>query len=301
MLAPRLNPGDTIGVIYPSQVADEAKFTRCAEVLGRLGFRVKLSANAASDTDGYVASARERADDLDAMVADETVKLILFNGGEGAVELLPLIDYDNIARHPKFFSSFSDATSLLLAIHARTGLVTHYGAGLGEFSDLRQYDYEQFRTHFVAGYDNPHFVSDSHWRVLAGGVARGALTGGYDALFALMLTSPYFSYRPDQPYLLFLEDNEYFSNPGEVNTYLSFIEQSPFMRQVTGLIFGHYADEVPADLLSRLERFGSKNAIPVVYTDDFGHGTRHAILPIGVEATLDADAQTLVFGGEAGR
>jgi muramoyltetrapeptide carboxypeptidase LdcA involved in peptidoglycan recycling len=33
----------------------------------------------------------------------------------------------------------------------------------------------------------------------------------------------------------------------------------------------------------------------VVYTDDFGHGTRHAILPIGMEAQLDADGQSMVF------
>jgi muramoyltetrapeptide carboxypeptidase LdcA involved in peptidoglycan recycling len=34
-----------------------------------------------------------------------------------------------------------------------------------------------------------------------------------------------------------------------------------------------------------------------VYTDDFGHGTRHAIFPIGVDTTLDATKQTLTFHG----
>jgi muramoyltetrapeptide carboxypeptidase LdcA involved in peptidoglycan recycling len=32
-----------------------------------------------------------------------------------------------------------------------------------------------------------------------------------------------------------------------------------------------------------------------VYTDDFGHGTRHAVLPIGMNAELDADRQSLLF------
>ena len=37
-----------------------------------------------------------------------------------------------------------------------------------------------------------------------------------------------------------------------------------------------------------------------VYTDDFGHGTRHAILPIGANACLDADNQKMFmeFGGQ---
>ncbi|MCL2421615.1 MAG: LD-carboxypeptidase, partial [Defluviitaleaceae bacterium] len=61
------------------------------------------------------------------------------------------------------------------------------------------------------------------------------------------------------------------------------------------LIFGHYSVDIPHDLLHCLERFGKRHNIPVLYTDDFGHGTRHGILPIGVKARLDADAQRLDF------
>jgi len=44
-----------------------------------------------------------------------------------------------------------------------------------------------------------------------------------------------------------------------------------------------------------LGRFGKRNNIPVVYTNDFGHGANHAILPIGMQAFLDADKHTLNF------
>jgi len=67
------------------------------------------------------------------------------------------------------------------------------------------------------------------------------------------------------------------------------------MRNVTGLIFGHYCVNVPDDLLRCLERFGENHNIPVVYTDDFGHGAKHAIFPIGVDAKLDAGKQDLNF------
>ncbi|MDR2974357.1 MAG: LD-carboxypeptidase [Propionibacteriaceae bacterium] len=297
MYAPRLTPGDTIGIIYPSQTLDEAKHARITDVLGRLGFRTKLGANAAPGADGCLASAEQRAEDLNAMVADDEVGMVLFGGGDGAVELLPLIDYDAITRRPTLFSSFSDATSILNAIHARTGLVTYYGAGLGQFRDLRWYDYMQFQSHFVSGREATAFVSDSHWVTAQGGRAGGRLIGGFDSLFAMLLANPYFSYDKDRDYLLFLEDHEYFNEVGAINTYLSFIEQSAFMERVVGLIFGHYSETTPPELLSRLERFGRQHAIPVVQTDDFGHGTKHAILPIGLDATLDADAQTLQFHG----
>jgi muramoyltetrapeptide carboxypeptidase len=331
MYAPRMSPGDMIGIIYPSQVMDEVKHERITEVLGRLGFATKLGSNAGraadaahtardfraanaanaapdlvigspaaavvAESDGLLASAQERADDLNAMVADDDVRMVLFGGGDGAVELLPLIDYDAIVAHPTLFSSFSDATSILNAIYARTGLVTYYGAGLGQFRDLRWYDYMQFQAHFVSGHQATTFVSDSHWLTAHGGKATGRLIGGFDSLFAMMLSNPYFRYDKDRDYLLFLEDHEYFNEVGAINTYLSFIEQSAFMRRVTGLIFGHYSETTPPELVARLERFGSQHAIPVIQTDDFGHGAKHAILPIGMTATLDADAQTLDFHG----
>jgi len=206
-----------------------------------------------------------------------------------------LIDYENVRRTPKIFSSYSDGTSILNAIYAKTGLVTYYGCGAGQFLDLRHYDYTQFCSHFVEGNDIKNFVSDSDWKTLCGGSCEGTLIGGYTSLFALMLSNEHFSYDKSKKYLLLLEDHEKFSGVGAVSTYLAFIGQSAFMRNVSGLIFGHYSDDVPDDLLRCLERFGNNYKIPVVYTDDFGHGTKHAILPIGINAKLDADNQCMTF------
>jgi len=295
MFAKRLSQGDTIGIICPSHIMEWSRYERIVDVIERLGFKVKFGDNVSKNTDGYIASSEERASDLNAMVADNSVKMVLFGGGEAAVEVLPLIDYENIRLNPKLFSSYSDATSILNAIHAQTGLVTYYGFGSGEFSDLRYYDYMQFCTHFVEGHNMGQFISDSKWKILNSGICDGTLIGGYTALFGLMLSNKYFQYNKDKKYLLFLEDHEYFGNVGGVNTYLSFIEQSSFMQNVAGLIFGHYSVNVPEDLLHRLERFGAKNNIPVIYTDDFGHGTKHAILPIGVNAKLDTEKQSLYF------
>ena len=295
MQAKRLPDGGTIGIICPSKVADAQKYAANIAAMQRLGYRVRLGANIGKDTYGYTASAQERADDLNAMVADPDVSLILFGGGDGAAEILPYIDYDAIRRSPKLFSSYSDGTSILNAIYAQTGLVTYYGYGAGEFADLRYYDYLHFHAQFAEGGTAGIFAKDCEWKTLSGGSCQGTLIGGYALLFGLMLSNRYFRYEKSRSYLLFLEDNAYFSPVGAVAEYLAFIEQSGFFQNVTGLIFGHYADQAPDDLLRCLQRFGSRCGIPVVYTDDFGHGTRHAILPIGQRAALDADGQTLRF------
>ncbi|HML48566.1 MAG TPA: LD-carboxypeptidase [Clostridia bacterium] len=294
MLAEKLRKGDTIGIISPSHVAGVERYESIIFGLESLGFRVKLGANLYKDTYGYAASEQERADDLNQMVLDGEVRMILFGGGEGSNELLPLIDYESIRNHPKIFCSYSDGTTILQAIHAKTGLVTYYGQAPGTFADLRHYDYLQFESHFCRAKVD-RFASNGKWTLCHGGACEGILTGGYTRNFALLLDGNYFHYDADRKYLLFLEDYEKFSDVGAVSAYLSHVEQSPFIRTVSGLLFGHYAAAKSPELLGRLERFGAKHGVPVVYCDDFGHGVNHAILPIGVAARLDADAATMDF------
>jgi len=188
MYAKRLPKNGTIGIFCPSHVADMGRYAAIMATAERLGFTVKLGDNFTKDTYGYAASAEERASDLNALVADGAVNMVLFSGGESAVEVLPLIDYENIRRNPKLFSSYSDGTSILNAIYAKTGLVTYYGWGAGELLDLRYYSYTQFCSHFVEGYEASQFIKDT-WKTLCDGKSEGTLIGGYSSLFALMLAN----------------------------------------------------------------------------------------------------------------
>lgn len=124
MISRRLIPGDTISGVSPSHVAVRERYQPMLEGLRRLGFQVKQAKNLYRDTYGYLASEQERAEDINAMVQDDTVRMILFGGGEGGNEVLPLLDYEAIARNPKIFLSYSDGTSILNAVYARTGLET---------------------------------------------------------------------------------------------------------------------------------------------------------------------------------
>jgi muramoyltetrapeptide carboxypeptidase len=139
------------------------------------------------------------------------------------------------------------------------------------------------------------FVKNSEWRILNSGVCKGILTGGYTRNFAMLTGGKYFAYDKSKSYILLLEDHEKFSSTAAVSSYISHIEQHEFISNVTGLIFGHYSENVPEDLLKRLERFGVKYNVPVIYSDDFGHGVNHAVLPIGENAELDTDSQSLTF------
>jgi muramoyltetrapeptide carboxypeptidase len=180
---PKLNLGDTIGIPCLSHVAEPVQYKSIIETITQLGFKVKMGEHAYSDTYGYAASAEERGADFNALIADTDVKMIIFGGGETAVEVLPLLDYELIKHNPKFISSYSDGTSVLNMIYAKTGLVTYYGQGAGVFGNLADYDWRHFEANFISDNDFNKFPHNSEWRTLHGGRASGILIGGYLSIF----------------------------------------------------------------------------------------------------------------------
>jgi len=289
-----LKAGNVIGLVSPSHIETPAKHNKIISKIKAHGFQIKVGANVYKNTYGYSASEEERADDFNKMVLDKDVKMIFFRGGNGGAEILPYINYEAIKQNPKIFLSYSDGTSILNAIYSKTGLITYYGQDPDCFEDLRHYDYEQFNSHFLKGNVN-HFIRNSEWHTLNYGFCEGILIGGYTENFALMINSEYLTVNNQSKYLLFLEDIEEYSNVRRVSMFISCIEQSPFINNVSGLMFGSFSEEINANLMSRLKRFGEKYNVPVIYCDDFGHGKNHAILPIGRNAKLNATAQTLEF------
>lgn len=289
-----LKPGDTIGIISPSWVADKNDYEKYAKGIERLGFQIKFGKNIYKDTYKYTASVEERVNDLNEMVYDETVKMVFFGGGYGSVDLLPYIDYKKIKKSPKIFLSYSDGTSILNAIYAQTGITTYYGQTPGLFDNISEYDRRQFVSHLVEG-DVTDYTSNSDWHTITEGLCKGSLVGGYLVNFVLTLGNRFFPYQTDKNYILFIEELDKFQSVQDVSMFLTCIGQSRLMEQVTGLLFGHYSDDVSSLLFEVLERFGKKYNIPVAYCDDFGHGANHAIFPIGREALLDTKNKTLLF------
>lgn len=289
-----LKYGDTIGIICPSYVADKNDYEKYKRGIEKLGFKVKFGKNIYRDTDRYTASVKERVNDLNDMVYDETVKLIFFDGGCGSVDLIPYIDYRQIRENPKLFLSYSDGTSILNAVYAQTGITTYYGQTPILFDNVSEYDRKQFVSHLIDG-NVTDYNSNSDWHMITEGCCRGSLVGGYLLNFALALGNRFFPYQMDKNYILFIEELDQFRDIEHVSMFLTCIGQSRLMEQVTGLLFGHYSDDVSLLLFEVLERFGKKYSIPVAYCDDFGHGSNHAIFPIGRKAVLDTTNKTLLF------
>ena len=88
----RLQYGDTVGIIAPSIAMKPEYIENSVRQLSDMGFKVKLSEHIFSEANGFAGSIRERAADFNAMISDQTVKMLLFGGGEVCNEILPYLD-----------------------------------------------------------------------------------------------------------------------------------------------------------------------------------------------------------------
>jgi muramoyltetrapeptide carboxypeptidase len=123
-----LRPGDRVGVTSPSKGVEQRERTRlehAVEAVRDRGYGVVIGA--CMDGVSHVsAPAGDRAAELMSMLTDPSIRAVVPpRGGETAIDLLPLLDWDAItAAEPTWFVGFSDISTLLTPMTLRTGIAT---------------------------------------------------------------------------------------------------------------------------------------------------------------------------------
>lgn len=311
----KLQQGDEIRVIAPSrsaQILGEEGIKKATQALENMGFRVSFGEYIYTCDMQSSASIEERVADLHAAFADDNVKAILTAiGGFNSNELLPYLDYELIARHPKILCGYSDITALATAIHHKCGFITYSGPHFSSFqmAGLQAYQTKYFRECFMneAPYDiepsekwsddlwfldqdNRQYEA-TEWKVYTEGQAQGKLYGGNLCTLNLLQGTPYMPELKDC--ILFVEDDE---------------ETKPetFARDLTSLL--QVASSVKALLIGRFQRVSKVTSeqlrfildkhpllqdIPVMYDVDFGHTQPIMTLPIGGEIAVDTASKKI--------
>ena len=321
LVPPRVKPGDTVAIVCPSAPAVAYwphRVERGREFLHSLGLRTRLMPNAGA-RDGFTAGTPEqRAADIHEAFLDPDVSVVLAAiGGYNSNQLLPHLDFDLIAAHPKVLQGYSDITWLLWAVALRSGLRTFHGPALvpelGEFPEVLPFTARSLRAAWFGEDPTPFSPAEAWtdefldwfaradlvrprtlalgqgWRVLGEGRAEGWLFGGNLETIAWHLRGS--SLWPDLTgALLFLEVSEDAPSPAEVDSYLTDLEHLGVFEQARGLLFGrplrYPADQTEA-LLSVVRRRTERSGIPVVADVDLGHADPMLTLPLGARALLD--------------
>jgi muramoyltetrapeptide carboxypeptidase LdcA involved in peptidoglycan recycling len=111
---PKAEPGDKVAVLSPSFAAPAVAPAVHEQALARLRAITGLVPVEYPTTRRLGASARERADDINAAFADPEIRAILATiGGEDQITVVPHLDASLAVRDPKPFLGYSDNTNLL--------------------------------------------------------------------------------------------------------------------------------------------------------------------------------------------
>ncbi|MBD6616060.1 LD-carboxypeptidase [Komarekiella sp. 'clone 1'] len=293
---PCLQIGDTVGLIAPAGIIDAQNIKDAKESISKLGLKVKVGAHIL-DRYGYLAGKdADRAEDVNFMFSDRSVKAIIaMRGGWGCNRILPLLNYSLIRSHPKILMGYSDITSLLLAINARSRLITFHGPVATSTWNQLTVDYLKrilFNAEAVTMQNlNPREVPV---QTIAPGKARGKLVGGNLSVLAAMVGSPYLpSWNKS---ILFVE--EIGEDVYRLDRMLTQLKTAGILNQIAGFIFGQctncsLGDEPSFTLMQVLQDHIIPLNIPAWYGSMIGHIKDKFTLPIGVEVEIDANFGTI--------
>jgi muramoyltetrapeptide carboxypeptidase len=309
LVKPRaLKPGDTVGLIAPaSYTFDLWSLDDAAARVEALGLKPKFGKYVRGRRGFLSGTDDERLEDLHGMFADRSVSAVFaLQGGYGTPRLLDRIDYDLIRRNPKILLGYSDITGLHLAIGRRSGLVTFHGPNMIGSLPPRTLDLLKkalFVAEPIGELTNPDEADPLNvefpLRTVTPGVARGRIVGGNLTLVSATMGTPYEIETKDR--IVFLEDTG--EAPYRIDRMLVQLRLAGKLQEAAGIVFGTCTDCGPGRssfelslslsevLLEQLGTLGK----PVLAGLVFGHTKEKSVLPMGVEAQVDAAARRVTI------
>lgn len=291
-----LRPGDKIALVAPASSFSREAFLAGCDRLRQMGFEPVYSQNI-FDRDIYFAGTVERRahEFQEFWRRDDIAALICVRGGYGSNYLVEKLDYDMIAAHPKILLGSSDITSLLTAIHDRTGLIGFHGPMVAKDIAGGTFDEASWRS-ALQGASN-WTVPSSGIEVLRTGKAAGRLYGGCLSIMVASLGTPFEIQTEDT--ILFIEDIA--EKPFRIDRMLMQLQLAGKLDSVRGFVFGEMLDCAPPKgetytLQQVIMRVLAPYNVPIVYGLKSGHVTSGNItLPIGVQAEMKAGGTTAIL------
>lgn len=290
ILPERLKKCDTIGVIAPSNpIIGEniEELEQARKIVEKDGFKVKYSKNIFSNTNVYSATAKEKANDINDMFADEEVKMIwCAKGGNNSNSVFEYLDYEAIKQNPKIICGYSDITSLTNMITEKTGLVTFSGTNFKTIAtDETDYSYKEAIKRFAQGNLELGQLEEKYYTIQEG-IGEGELIGGNLSLIRGMALGRYSIDFTDK--ILFLEELGFETGPALANNFLYYMKQNGVFDKIKGLWIGNYEHESGIALEKIImDVLGDEYKFPIIKSNNFGHTETKTVIPIGTKAKID--------------
>lgn len=297
----------TIGVLAPSTpltYLSEDRIQSGYSFLRDRGFTVVEHKQCRLQDDYMAGNVEERVAALHEFVADKSIDIIMFFwGGYNSNQMLDLIDFDLLRKNPKIFVGYSDATVLLNAITANTGIVTYLGPGiitftkpdifeesLTSFVDAISFEGELLvkqpdffaKDAFYKSEDNKRVIEANHgWKIAREGVivSKKILATNLSLLETLLGTA----YEPDfRDVVLFGEISEEVGAP-QFDRLMVHLRQAGVFAKISGFVFSKTTDasDIAEKVIVKVLKENIANTIPIMYDFDAGHTDPILTIPNG--------------------
>lgn len=291
LLPGRLIPGDTIGIVAPASPFDRKEFGRGVAVLKAMDFRL-IVPDDIYIKNGYLAGPDiHRANLINTFFADRKIKAIICaKGGFGSMRILSLLDFELIKKNPKIFIGFSDISAILSVLYTKCGFVVFHGPMVASLGDASRKTMEALLA--AVSSDTMLAIRPKTGITIRHGVASGPVAGGNLTTLCHLVGT---SFEPGlKGHLLLLEDK------GEpcyrIDRMLTHMKLAGCFDDLAGLVLGSFKDCGPiSEIVEVVDNLFKDDNIPILAGFEVGHGKNNITIPIGLNATVDADRQLLSF------
>lgn len=295
IIPPAIDRGDTVAITAPASPSSAAEVSGCISLMKTYGINCVVGKTVTSVNKNmqYLAGDdKMRSEELMKFIENDDIKgIICARGGYGVMRILNTLDYDVIRKHPKIIIGYSDITALLIAIYQKTGLVCFHGPVAS--SNYNQFTLDYFLPLFLKNFRKPVLTFKSpKMQAINGGISTGQLTGGNLTMVTSTLGTPYEIDTRNR--ILFLEETH--EEPYKIDRLLMQLKLAGKFSDASGVIIGNFDNifEKVCPLYTSPTMQVLKNVLgdskcPVITGLPFGHMNDKITLPIGINATIDAD------------
>ena len=281
-----LKQGDKIAIVCCSngQVkAYQEKLQRLHDILQDIGFVPVWSDYIYAQNNVFSATAQKRAEALMQFYQDDEIKAIFdISGGDIANEILPYLDYEVIAKSEKLFWGYSDLTTILNAIYAKTGQASVLYQIRNVLYDNSVTQIQHVKNTLI---NNRNSLFDISYEFVQGEQMQGVVVGGNIRCFLKLAGTPY---MPDVTGKILLLE-AYSGDVAKMVTYLNQLKQMGVFEQISGILLGTYTEmerEGYTPNIVELVKLYVGEEMPIACTKEIGHGTDSKALIIGKEMFL---------------
>lgn len=281
-----LKAGDKIGIVCCSNGQKQTyveKLKRLENTLLEIDLQPVFSDYIYEKDGVFSGTAKERADALMNFYKDDEIKGIFdISGGDVANGILPYIDYEVIVNSSKMYWGYSDLTTVINAIFAKTGKASVLYQIRNLIYDFKDKQIADFSN---AVMENGKDLFDFDYELIQGSKMKGVVVGGNIRCFLKLAGTEYMPELDGK--ILLLESLN--GDAAKIETYLCQLQQMGAFDKIAGIILGTFTEMEREQYIPTVEMLIKgkiREDLPIAVTKDIGHGTNSKAIVIGRKICL---------------